>query len=255
MNKEKILISIITPVYNAQDFLAATLCSVEKQTYKNWEQLLIIDKNSKDNSLQIAIDFSKKDSRFKVFQNTDLGGVAANRNLGIRNSHGQYIAFLDADDLWLPNKLELQLNDMLQKEIDFSFHDYECIDMNGQKTGRQVKALKQSVRYEELLAYNEIGCLTVMILKSRLINHSFYNGNHEDFCLWLDLLKSGKPAYHLTQSLALYRLLQSSRSGNKVAAAKWRWDILRNREHIGFFKSLQLMFIYLKRSLYKRVPS
>ena len=124
------LISIITPNYNDECYLVQTIESVLAQTYTNWE-MLIVDDCSSDNSYDIALEYAKKDSRIRVYRMDQNSGAAICRNKAIELSQGDYLAFLDSDDLWLPEKLEKQLQFMIENNCDFSFTEYEHINEDG----------------------------------------------------------------------------------------------------------------------------
>ncbi|GHU75177.1 hypothetical protein FACS189461_0930 [Spirochaetia bacterium] len=127
-----ILVSIITPNYNCSRFIGKTIESVLAQTYQNWE-MIIVDDCSTDGSYEIALDYARKDSRIKVYRTEHNSGAALCRNKAIELSQGQYLAFLDSDDLWLPEKLEKQLKFMQENDCDFSFTEYELIDEEGRQ--------------------------------------------------------------------------------------------------------------------------
>jgi glycosyltransferase involved in cell wall biosynthesis len=133
--KEK-LVSIITPNYNCVQFIAQTIESVLAQTYQNWE-LIIIDDCSTDGSYEIARSYAKRDKRIKVFRMEKNSGAALARNKGIELSHGDYLAFLDSDDIWISEKLEKQLQFMQTNNCDFSFTEYEHIDERGISIGNR----------------------------------------------------------------------------------------------------------------------
>lgn len=247
------VISVIVPVYNASPFLEATVKSVQAQTYPNWEVLLVIDQKSKDTSAEIARNLASGDSRIQVLTDPSCLGVAANRNFGLQQAKGKYVAFLDADDLWLPEKLERQLNFARQEASPFVFHAYEKMDENGQSLHSEVRAIA-SLTYLQLLADNSIGCSTVLIEKEWLGEKRFSAGGHEDFCLWLDLLRHSKvPARGLNLVLGRYRIVSGSRSYNKVRAALWRWKILRNREKLNLSRALFYFSAYAFRAFGKRL--
>ncbi len=143
------LVSIITPVYNAERFLEDTIKSVQKQSYKNWE-LVLVDDCSKDSSSEIIEKFQNSDDRIRYIKLEKNSGAAISRNTGIKNAKGRFIAFVDSDDLWEETKLEKQIEYMLKENIGFSFTSYRYMRENGEKTNKVAKAPKK-IDYEGLL--------------------------------------------------------------------------------------------------------
>lgn len=238
------LISIITPVYNAERFLDETVRSVLAQTYREWELLLIIDAKSRDRSLVLAQEWAAKDPRIQVIALPTNLGVANNRNNGIRIASGEYTAFLDADDLWVPEKLSEQIMFMQRENCEFSCHSYQQMTEQGQLIP-VVRRCPPSIHYNDLLKTNVIGCLTVMIKSSLLKKHSFKEQiPHEDFILWLELLKTLPEARGLNKTLAHYRVLPSSRSGDKKRAARERWYLYREVIGLNWWASVYYFSIY-----------
>lgn len=208
------LISIITPCYNCENFIEETIKSVINQTYSNWE-LLIQDDCSTDKSYEIAIDYSNKDSRIKVEKNKMNLGESSNRNSAIKRSRGEYLAFLDSDDLWLPHKLEHQLKFMQENDCDFSFTRYEHIDEEGKTLGVCAKVIKK-LTYKKLLYHCWPGYLTVMYKQN--IEKKIYAEpirKEGDHALFLRVIKECKNAMGINECLALYRIRNGSLSRNK----------------------------------------
>lgn len=233
----KPLISIITPAYNAEKYITETLNSVKFQSYSNWEHLIVIDTKTTDQTKTIVQRYADKDPRIQIILDPQAQGVAENRNLAIRHAKGEFLAFLDADDVWHTRKLDQQLHFMLSKQVSFSFHSYQRIQQDGRPL-RSIRHAPQTVTYNELLNSNVIGCLTVMLKKDNFKNISFKQESHEDFGLWLDLLKTQDAAYGMPENLASYRIVQNSLSDNKLKAAVRRWKMLRDREHLGLLRSV-----------------
>jgi len=240
---ETALVSIIMPMYNAGKFLSKSIESVLEQTYQNWE-LLLIDDGSKDDSIDIALAFMEKDSRIFLLKNEQNMGIAKTRNKGIEASKGQYIAFLDSDDIWLPDKLKIQLTFMQQHQVDFSYCSYEVVDDHGTKIGER-KISETKLDYHEMLKGNRIGLLTVMLSRKIAQKYPFPEINHEDYACWLSIARNGTVAYLASeQILAKYRKHQTSLSANKIQAAQWTWTIYRRHEHLGLFKSFYYFLHY-----------
>ncbi|EQH75159.1 glycosyl transferase 2 family protein [Clostridioides difficile DA00307] len=163
---KKNLVSIITPMYNSEKFIEATIKSVLNQTYQEWE-MLIIDDCSTDNSPNIVKSYMQQDSRIKCIKTETNKGVSNARNLALSKATGQFIAFLDSDDQWNSSKLEKQVNFMLENDYVISFTSYELMDENDKKLNKVIK-VPPNVDYRRLLKGNILGCLTVVIDKSKL---------------------------------------------------------------------------------------
>lgn len=235
-------VSVIMPNFNGDRFLGASIQSVLNQSYQAWE-LLVIDDGSKDRSLEIVKEFSTRDSRVKLlrtkFPKVAMGPAAA-RNTGINEAKGRYIAFLDSDDLWLPNKLETQIAFMKSEGAPFSFAWYEVIDEAGEKVGdKRPKVMK--VTYRQLLKDCVIGCLTAMY-DSELLGKQMINmhprDRFADYSLWLKILKITPYAHCVPQTLAQYRLVTGSISANKFKAAEHNWRLLREVEGLSLLPTL-----------------
>ena len=244
------LISIITPAYNAERFIEATMNSVVAQTYKNWEHLVVVDQNSKDSTLAIVRSRATSDPRLKVITDTKALGAANNRNLALDCARGEFIAMLDADDLWLPEKLQKQLYFMENNQHNFSFTSYQRMSEDGKTLGVRQR-IPTRVSYEDLLKNNSIACLTVMFRKAPFQDLRFQEHGWEDMAFWLQILKRTAYAYGLNEVFAFYRIVDGSRSNNKIFALKMRWNTYRLVERLSLLRSLQLFSSYAISSLYK----
>ena len=247
--KEKI--SIITASYNAERFIKNTIESVLKQTYQNWE-MIIIDDCSSDNTESIVNRYVELDKRIKFFKLEKNSGAAIARNLGINKANGEFIAFLDSDDLWDENKLEKQIEFMKERKIGFSFTGYRLMKENGELLNKEIM-VPEKVDYNSLLKNTIIGCLTVMIDK-RIIGEikmpELRAG--QDTATWLSILRKGNIAYGYNEILASYRLVNGSISSNKMKALKRTWNIYRNVENLSLYKSIYCFLFYSKNAFLKR---
>lgn len=245
------VVSIIVPVYNAEKFLEKTLISIQNQTFRDFE-VLLVDDGSTDQSGQICDEWSRKDSRFKAIHQQNHG-VAAARNAGIRAAQGEFIAFLDADDLWLPEKLKRQITFMKEKGCNLSYTAYRFIDENGNIL-KEYYPHRTQVNYRQLLRSNCMGCLTVMY-RAGEIGKCYVpevEKGPEDFAMLLAILREKvKEAFCLNEILAEYRVVSGSRSRNKIRAALGHWYVLRKAEKIRFFKAVVLFFEYAYRAVKK----
>ena len=231
-------VSVIMPVHNAEKYLSESISSVLQQTYPYWE-LLIVDDCSTDNSLAIINRYAVLDARIRCLK-TDApsGSPCLPRNLGIKAAQGRFIAFLDSDDCWLPNKLEQQLYLFGETgTIGLVFSDYEKMSEEGERNHRVVKA-PHEVDYKHLLRGNVIGCLTAIYDTSKVGKMFFMQHTHEDYILWLSILKKGFVAVNTGTVEALYRVRRNSVSSNKLKVLSWQWDIYRNIEKTSLLKAM-----------------
>lgn len=250
------LISIITPAYNAEKFIHETIESVLAQTYTNWE-MIIVDDCSKDRTAEIVKDYENRDDRIKLFQLETNSGSAVARNTAMEHASGTYIAFLDSDDLWYPEKLEKQLRFMQEKNIAFSFTKYIRMEEDGTLRNAVSKA-PASVGYHDLMKHCVIGCLTVMINREKIGPLEMVNiRTRQDYAYWLTITKMGYRAYGLPEVLAKYRTVDHSISSNKLKAAKRQWYVYREIEKQNLIKSIYYFVHYavigLKNSLKYRM--
>ena len=237
------LVSIITPAYNAAEYIAETIESVLAQSYPNWEMLIVND-CSKDNTAAIVQSYAAKDKRIKLINLKQNSGAAVARNTAIRNAKGRYMAFLDSDDLWQKDKLQKQLSFMQQNGYAFTFTAYEHFKDTKENIQSAVN-IPKSLNYKQALKGNQIGCLTVMLDRKQIQNIEFSKQRHEDYILWLNILKQGITAYGLNESLALYRIGNSkSISGNKLQSAIWTWNVYRESQKLTVLKSMYYMCFY-----------
>ena len=227
MSKEG-LVSIITPCYNGSRYVAETIESVLAQTYENWE-MLIIDDGSKDNSAEIIEKYAEKDKRIRLIQQPN-GGSANARNHGIREAQGQYIALLDADDLWKTDFLAEQISFMKVKNTLCVYSSYDRIDENSKEMLSPL-CCKPSVSYKDMLVRNYIGCLTGLYDCSRhgkIYLHEELKSIRDDYAYWLDVVKASGVAYGNQKVLAKYRVLSNSTTGKKKKLIMAQYKFYRN---------------------------
>ena len=230
------LVSIIMPSYNCDKFISDTIYSVLNQSYKEWE-LLIVDDKSTDNSVNVITEFIKKDDRVQLFKQKVNSGAASCRNLAIEKSKGEFIAFLDSDDLWLPKKLEVQINFMMNNDYNFTHTSYFFIDEFNNKLSKTYQA-KKKLTYNDMLYSNRIGCLSV-VLNQSMIGKIFMPNlrKRQDYGHWLNILKIEKFAYGIEEPLAKYRLRENSMSSNKLEMLKWNFKLFHKTQHFSLIKS------------------
>ncbi len=238
------IVSIITPMFNSERFIELTIKSVQAQTYQYWE-LLLIDDGSRDGSINIVTTLLDKDDRIHLFRMQENQGPAKARNKGIKMACGRYIAFLDSDDLWLPEKLEQQLQFMHDNHSPLSFSSYQKIDEYGNLMS-QISISKTKLSYTDLLKTNYIGCLTAM-MDTKILGGKMYMPlikKRHDHGLWLSILNKGYTAFGINQSLAQYRCRQHSISHNKINIIYYQWKLYREVEGLDFIRTLYYMLHY-----------
>lgn len=209
--------------------------------------MIIVNDCSKDNGAIIVEEYIKKDKRIKLFNNEKNFGVCSTRNRAVKESKGKYVAFLDSDDLWHKEKLKKQISFMEDNGLSLTYTAYTKMNENGTKRGKI--AVPKKVNYKELLKGNIMGCLTVIAKKEILKENPFKQTKQEDYILWLELLKKVDFAYGLQESLAFYRVLNNSRSSNKVDLIKFNWKIYREVEKLNLIESIYYFVIYLVRGI------
>ncbi|WP_420571286.1 glycosyltransferase family 2 protein [Kordia sp.] len=240
----ELLVSVITPTYNAQSFIAETIDSVRAQSYTNWE-MIIVDDASSDKTVEILNQYAAIDDRIKVHLLQTNSGAAIARNSAIKKASGSYIAFLDADDLWKPEKLTKQLAFMQEKNIAVSFSSYELMDEDGKSLGKMVKALPK-VDFSKMLKSNYVGNLTGIYNAQQLGKVYMPNiRKRQDWALWLTLIKKVGYAYSLEEPLAKYRVRENSISSNKLNLLKYNYTIYRKALKFGAFKSSLYLLRFL----------
>jgi len=242
------LVSIITPSYNASEYIEETIESVLNQTYQNWE-LIIIDDYSDDNSRDIIEKYIEKNKRIKTIYNEKNMGAAQSRNRGIELSTGKYIAFLDSDDLWLPNKLKKQIKLMQEENILLSYTSYYTINEYSETIN--IFTATKKVTYLDMLKTSTIGTSTTIYNTDRLGKVYFENMGHEDYVMKLQILKQISFAQGLVEPLAKYRIHSQSLSSNKLHAALWQWYIYRKIEQLSLLKSVYYFLHYAYNGIFK----
>jgi len=227
------LVSIIMPLFNSEKHVREAIESVMAQTYQEWE-LLAVNDCSKDNTVNIVQSLAQQDPRIHLLHTEkQSGGPAAPRNLGIQNAKGRFIAFLDSDDLWYPNKLAEQLPLFEQPNTVIVFSYYQKMRENSNNALSVVQSPKY-VNYNQLLKGNVIGNLTGIYDTTKIDKQYFMPLGHEDYIHWLHILKQGGIAINTEKVHAIYRISCKSVSSNKFKVFAWDWYIYRYVEHLSF---------------------
>ena len=253
IEREAGLVSIIMPSYNTASFIEETIQSVLNQTYTNWE-LIIVDDCSTDNTDEVLENI--KDSRIRYFKNDKNSGAAVSRNKALCEARGQWIAYLDSDDLWMPEKLEKQIHFMETNGYAFSYTNYEEIDVNGNKTGVRVTGPKKITK-TGMFNYCWPGCLTVMFDANKigLIQIEDIKKNN-DYAMWLKVCRKAN-CYLLDEILGQYRKgrVGSVSTHSIKTMIGWHYKLYHEAEQMGKIQSLfntgrNLIFGFYKKKKY-----
>lgn len=220
------LVSIIMAAYNAEKTIELAIESVLNQTYSNFE-LLVINDCSKDGTAKLVEDFSAKDNRVRLISNEKNSGVSFTRKHGLEEANGSWIAILDSDDAWAPEKLEKQIELQNRTNADLLFTGSAFMDSEGRPIDWYLHAPAEAT-YRQLLKQNVLSNSSALVRKELYAKHyAVGDGMHEDFAIWLSILKDGKKAYGVDEPLLIYRIAKPSKSGNKIKAAKMNWNTYR----------------------------
>jgi len=244
MHYTNILVSIITPLYNNLNFIEACIDSVILQTHVNWE-MIIVDDRSTDGSYEKVLKLASKDNRIKVYQLECNSGAGVARNYAIENSVGSFIAFLDSDDVWHPDKLKIQLEIMINSKAVFSHTSYGYILKNGSYSSKIFKVSDKPVSYNDLLKRTEISCLTAMYDVRQLGKIYMPNlSRKQDYALWLNILSLGYTSLPINQVLAWYRQVIGSNTSSKLSLICKHYLFLRNNQNLSILDSILYTFYW-----------
>jgi len=241
-----ILISVIMPVFNTGQWFDESYQSVLTQAIDF--EILVVDDGSVNDTFEILSAFAKADERIRLYRNESNRGVAYSRNLALENARGDYLAFLDCGDVWLPGKLSAQITSMTATGSQLSYSGYQYFDSDMQRVIRTYR-VPATVSYRDLLKENCLGCSTVLIKRQPQVLHFDEAFFHEDYVLWLSLLKRGVRFVGLPDVTTKYRV--GGRSQNKSKAARNRWRVLRQSEQLNLLSSSYYFMNYALRSTAK----
>lgn len=244
------LVSVVMPAYNAERYIGEAIHSVQAQTVSDWELIVVNDCSTDGTAAQIK-ELAGNDSRIIPVFNDVNRGAAASRNLALDMCRGEYVALLDADDRWYPEKLERQLKKAKETGADIIYCSYALMDEQGEKCHRDF-IVDETTDFQKMLTRSVMSCSTVLLQRDILQVHRFSETiYHEDYALWLTLLQSGCTAAGITDVLADYRMLAGSRSSNKMKNAVNRWKVYREYLHMPLVPSIRAMVGYTINGLIK----
>jgi teichuronic acid biosynthesis glycosyltransferase TuaG len=243
------LVSIITPSYNSMKYIEATIISVLGQTMSNWE-MIIVDDCSTDGTQNLVKLAIAEDNRIILMENEKNIGQGLTRNRAIKAAQGRFIAFLDSDDVWTPNKLEVQLSAMESLGVALSHTAFGYINQTGEIIKSPLHVSKEPINYKDLLRRTEIGCLTV-VYDTDIVGKMYMPDlpRSQDYALWLSILKQGHKSLPIDEVLAYYRIHDSNISKNKWKKIPFHWAVLRDHEELGLIKSAWYTFLWATNGL------
>lgn len=244
-------VSVITPAYNAAATLRMTIRSVQTQSFEDWE-MLIADDGSEDDTAAVVEQAAASDERLVLIRCPANGGTGAARNAALARAQGRYMAFLDSDDLWLPEKLARQIAFMRDKACALSYTAFRRITADGAHTGRLIPVPAQ-LTYGALLKNTAIATLTAMVDSEQTGPLRMAEARRDDYILWLSLLRRGFVAQGLQEDLARYRVADGSLSSRPGRSAAWTWRVYREAEGLGLVRASWCMAHYGARALGKRL--
>lgn len=244
------LVSVIMPAYNAEKYIEQAIRSVQKQTVRSWE-LIVVDDRSTDKTAEQIRRLAAEDMRIIPVYSEMNHGAAESRNIALRQCRGEFVALLDADDVWHPQKLERELERARKTDADLVYSSYAMIDEQGTRCFSDF-IVEESTDLQSMLNCNTIGCSTVLmkakVLEKRPFVTDFY---HEDYVMWLSLLQAGCKAVGVRDILVDYRVARGSRSFNKLKSAKNRWRVYRDYLKLPLIPSVKAMVGYAINGLKK----
>lgn len=241
------------PCFNGARTVEQAIRSAFAQTYHDWE-LVVVDDGSRDASPAILQQLAASDARVRIFTNDTPSGASTARNRALSEARGRYVAFLDADDAWLPLKLELQLRAMVEGKAALVCSSYDVMDADGTITG-SVRPKPGPLKYRSMLGNNPVGTLTALVDRKLCGNVRFQQDlrTGEDYQLWLSIIRRGLTGICLPDVLAVYRVHGNSLSSNKVLAARNRWRVYREFERLSWPTSALLLAQYAITGVLKTV--
>lgn len=246
----KALVSIITPAYNSAKFIAETIQSVQNQTYENWE-MLIVDDGSTDKTEAIVQSFLDKDKRIKFYKLALNSGPAVARNIAIEKASGDFMTFIDADDIWFPTFIENSIKTIQETKIPFVFSSYKRSNEHMEFVYSDF-IVPQKVSYSDILKSNSISCLTAFVnVKTLGKKYMPLIRKRQDMGLWLNYLKVIPFAYGIQETQAIYRIRQNSLSRKKSDLIKYQWQFYREVEKLHIFQASYYMMHWMYRGFMK----
>jgi glycosyltransferase involved in cell wall biosynthesis len=251
-------VSVITPVFNAAKWLPEMLNSVKQQTFKDWEHILVDDRST-DGSVELIEAAAAQDTRIRLVRLEANGGPAQARNRALEIAQGRYIALLDADDLWLNDKLEKCLQFMQENQHPFVYHAFRYLSADGKRVGAVVKGPRK-LNLRTLHVNRGTGdCMSMVIDTNQIPNFRFPKVErrllHEDWAAWLSIVRQGFTGHLLDRDLGRYRKSGASRNSSKLRAALDVWRLYHKYEKLPWFTAASYWCLYAFNSLRLKMAS
>lgn len=245
------LVSVITAAFNAEAFIGDTIESVRQQSLTDWE-MLVVDDASSDETGKVVEEIAAQDPRVVLICQEENGGVSVARNRALAQARGRFLAFLDSDDLWLPDKLEHQVAFMKGHDAALSYTSFRRISEDGQRVGRLVE-VPARLTYRQLLKNTAIATVTAMVDTAKTGPLRMTLARRDDYILWLSILKRGFIGHGLQEDLARYRVVRGSLSSKPKRSASWVWDVYRKVEKLSPLHAAWCLAHYGTRAVLKRL--
>lgn len=245
------LVSVIMPNYNTEDFIEESVESVLKQNYHNFE-LIIVDDLSTDNSVRKIKELQKLDERIKLIELKNNGGAANARNIAIEHANGEFIAFIDSDDIWVDEKLRIQVEFMKKENLTFVGSYYKYIDFEGNDLNKVIRG-KTLRNYWQIL--KESPGNSTVIYNARILGKTYVPiiKKRNDYLMWLNVIKKARSVTILPEILVNYRIRPNSLSHSKRGLVKYHWKIYRKYEHLSIAKSIYLVMYFITKSILRKL--
>ena len=248
-NKKEELVSIIMPAYNCGDFIGIALNSVINQSYKNWE-VIVVDDCSTDNTADVVQEYIKNDNRIKYHKLEKNSGAAVARNKAVDLASGKYMAFLDSDDVWFPEKLTKQIGFMEENDYGFTCTSYTKIDEQGEYLNRTIVA--QPKRDYDGVLKTCPGNSTVIYNAEKLGKFKIPDiKKRNDYVMWLQVIKRAKYLYGVEEPLGSHRIRTEGISSNKKSLVGYHWKVYREIENLSLLKSSYLIVYWVVATVFK----
>lgn len=245
-----LLVSIITPSYNSAKYIAETIQSVQNQTYQTWE-MIIVDDGSSDETEDVVLSIIQNDSRIQFHKLNQNSGPAVARNTGIENALGNYMTFIDADDIWFPTFIENNIKTIQETGIPFVFSSYRRANEELEFVYSDF-IVPHKVSYADILKSNSISCLTAFLdIETLGKKYMPKIRKRQDMGLWLQYLKDIPYAYGIQETQAIYRIRENSLSRKKSKLLRYQWQFYREVEKLNVFQSAYYMLHWMYRGFMK----